>query len=181
VLDRIKQGAAKQYSMREAECHSAIAKCSLKYLIEIQQPLSEGVLEESALARYSAEFWSRHLPKTGVEIERVSQLVMRLMDFNEPAYFTWIQLHDPDRPWGRPNLKKSADDIATPLYYAAQLGLIVITKLQLDKDADVNAQGGSYGNALQAASYGGHKQVVKMLLDAGAHQPQEDHFVSRPV
>ncbi|KAF2729999.1 hypothetical protein EJ04DRAFT_446072 [Polyplosphaeria fusca] len=38
----------------------------------------------------------------------------------------------------------------------------------LDKGADVNAQGGRYGNALQAASYGGHEAVVKMLLDAGA-------------
>jgi hypothetical protein len=39
----------------------------------------------------------------------------------------------------------------------------------LDKDAEVNAQGGRYGNALQAASWGGHEQVVTMLLNAGAH------------
>jgi hypothetical protein len=39
----------------------------------------------------------------------------------------------------------------------------------LDKDADVNAQGGEYGNALQAASQGGHEQVVKMLLDKDAN------------
>jgi ankyrin repeat protein len=168
VSDRIKQGAAKQYSMQEAKCHSAIAKGSLKYLAQIQQPLSMEVLEESALARYSAEFWSSHLQKTRDEIERVSQLAMSLMDFGEPAYLTWIQLHDPDRPWGEPNLEKSADDIATPLYYAARLGLITITKLQLDKDADVNAQGGYCGNALQAASVGGHKQVVKMLLNKDA-------------
>jgi hypothetical protein len=51
----------------------------------------------------------------------------------------------------------------------------------LDKDADVNAQGGYYGNALQAASVEDYKQVVKMLLDAGAHQPQEDRLVLRPV
>ncbi|KAI1595117.1 Arp Ankyrin repeat [Pyrenophora tritici-repentis] len=38
----------------------------------------------------------------------------------------------------------------------------------LDAGADVNAQGGHYGNALQAASTEGHEQVVKMLLDAGA-------------
>ncbi|KAI1584776.1 ankyrin repeat domain containing protein [Pyrenophora tritici-repentis] len=38
----------------------------------------------------------------------------------------------------------------------------------LDAGADVNAQGGDYGNALQAASAEGHEQVVKMLLDAGA-------------
>jgi ankyrin repeat protein len=38
----------------------------------------------------------------------------------------------------------------------------------IDAGADVNAQGGSYGNALQAASGEGHKKVVKMLIDAGA-------------
>jgi hypothetical protein len=47
------------------------------------------------------------------------------------------------------------------------------TKLLLDKDADVNAQGGEYGNAPQAASAGGHEQVVEILLTAGAHQHQE--------
>jgi ankyrin repeat protein len=50
----------------------------------------------------------------------------------------------------------------------------------LDKGAEVNAQGGHFGNALQAASARGYKQVVKMLLDAGAHQRQEDDPVSRP-
>jgi ankyrin repeat protein len=35
----------------------------------------------------------------------------------------------------------------------------------LDKGAEVNAQGGEYGNALQAASRRGHETVVQMLLD----------------
>ena len=38
----------------------------------------------------------------------------------------------------------------------------------LSKDANVNAQGREYGNALQAASAGGNKQVVEMLLSKGA-------------
>jgi ankyrin repeat protein len=50
----------------------------------------------------------------------------------------------------------------------------------LDKSAEVNTQGGDYGNALQAASAGGYKQIVKMLLDAGAHQHQDDNLASRP-
>jgi ankyrin repeat protein len=40
--------------------------------------------------------------------------------------------------------------------------------LLLDKGADVNAQGGYYGNALQAASAGGHKEMATLLLDKGA-------------
>jgi len=41
-------------------------------------------------------------------------------------------------------------------------------KLLLDGGADVNAQGGYYGNALQAASSNGKEAVVKLLLDTGA-------------
>ncbi len=38
----------------------------------------------------------------------------------------------------------------------------------MNAGANVNAQGGDYGNALQAASLGGHDKVVQMLIDAGA-------------
>ncbi|ORY00885.1 hypothetical protein BCR34DRAFT_546658 [Clohesyomyces aquaticus] len=62
------------------------------------------------------------------------------------------------------------------LYIAAENGHAETVNLLLDKGADllfnkganINAQGGHYGNALQAASYGGHEQVVKLLLDKGA-------------
>jgi ankyrin repeat protein len=43
-----------------------------------------------------------------------------------------------------------------------------VVKKLLDKGADVNAQGGHFGNALQAALCGGHEQVVKKLPDKGA-------------
>ncbi|CAN9376854.1 unnamed protein product [Alternaria alternata] len=98
----------------------------------------------------------------------------------KPAYLNWIRLHDPELPWREPDLNKSADSIPVPLYHAALLGLSIVTKLLLDQGAEVNAQGGYFGNALQAASWGGHEQVVKTLLDAGAHQHQEDNLLLRP-
>ncbi|KAI1580556.1 Ank-2 multi-domain protein [Pyrenophora tritici-repentis] len=168
VSDRIKQGSAKQYSMQEAECHNAIARGSLEYLIQFQQPLSRETLKASALARYSAEFWSSHLRKTGDKVEQASQLIMGLMAREEPAYLNWIRLHDPDRTWEGRNLGKKLDCIPMPLYYVALLGFSTVTRLLLDKGAEVNAQGGGYGNALQAASAGGYEQVVKTLLNAGA-------------
>ncbi|PPQ87732.1 hypothetical protein CVT26_010270 [Gymnopilus dilepis] len=54
------------------------------------------------------------------------------------------------------------------LIAASSRGHEAIVKLLLDKEADVNAQGGIYGNALQAASYRGHEGIVKLLLDKGA-------------
>jgi ankyrin repeat protein len=43
-----------------------------------------------------------------------------------------------------------------------------VVRLLLDNGADVNARGGIYGNALNAASYNGHEQVEKLLIDKGA-------------
>jgi ankyrin repeat protein len=39
----------------------------------------------------------------------------------------------------------------------------------LDKGADVNAQGGHYGNALQEAASEGHDNIVQVLHDKGAN------------
>ena len=38
----------------------------------------------------------------------------------------------------------------------------------LNMDAAINAQGGRYGNTLQAASYQCRKKVVELLLNKGA-------------
>jgi ankyrin repeat protein len=43
-----------------------------------------------------------------------------------------------------------------------------VVGLLLDKGANANAQGGHYGNALQAASYRGDAEVIGLLLDKGA-------------
>ncbi|KAF2679335.1 hypothetical protein K458DRAFT_347022, partial [Lentithecium fluviatile CBS 122367] len=40
--------------------------------------------------------------------------------------------------------------------------------LLVEKGADVNAQGGQYGNALQAASAKGHEPIAKLLVEKGA-------------
>ena len=54
------------------------------------------------------------------------------------------------------------------LYLASQYGSVESAQLLLKKGADVNAQGGLYGNALQAASEGDHAEIVQLLLDKGA-------------
>jgi len=51
---------------------------------------------------------------------------------------------------------------------AAEGGYVAIVELLLAQGADINAQGGPYGNALQLASYWGHIATVELLLAQGA-------------
>lgn len=181
VSNRIKQGPAKRYKMHEAECHGVMIDSCLKYLLQLQRPLSEEAIQTSALARYAAEFWSSHLGQTGEDMERLSQPAMGLMSTENPAYLTWIQLYDPDSPWMQPDLSRCLESVTAPLYYAALLGLDVITKLLLDQGAEVNTRSGRYGNALHAASLKGHKQIVRTLLTAGADTDAQSGDYGSPL
>ncbi|KAJ5660885.1 uncharacterized protein N7484_000257 [Penicillium longicatenatum] len=60
----------------------------------------------------------------------------------------------------------SADDTGTnSLIWASQNGHDQVVQMLLEHGADVNAQGGIYGNALYVVSSGGHDQIVQMLLE----------------
>ena len=56
----------------------------------------------------------------------------------------------------------------TMLLWASAGGHEKVAELLLDQGADAKAQGGEYGNALQAASYRGHEKVAELLLNRGA-------------
>jgi hypothetical protein len=57
---------------------------------------------------------------------------------------------------------------ATSLQITARLGLFVFVEDILDGEADINAQGGYYGNALQAAASWGNEAVVRLLVASEA-------------
>jgi ankyrin repeat protein len=171
VSDRIKQGPANQYHMQEGESHEAIMKGCIGYLNQFQGPISTAQFDISALAMYSAEFWISHFGKAGDEKENICRLALSVFSKDNPVYHSWLRLSDPelaDYVEG-PELERELNDMATPLYYAARLGLSKITQLLLDQGADIDVHGGLRENALLAALTEGHTTVAKLLINAGAN------------
>ncbi|KAJ5159295.1 uncharacterized protein N7500_008946 [Penicillium coprophilum] len=65
---------------------------------------------------------------------------------------------------------------------AASLGSYEsVVEILLEAGADVNAQGGGYGNALQAAVYNGSPETVQILLRAGADVNAQGGYYSNAL
>jgi hypothetical protein len=66
------------------------------------------------------------------------------------------------------DVNKSDERRLRPVHCAASRRSLSIFQLLLVKGAEVPAQGGYFGNALQAASLNGHEKIVELLFSNGA-------------
>jgi ankyrin repeat protein len=163
----IPQGMKWQHSIATQDAHRMLAECCVRFL-------NFSNLDETnkrtnftacdALLDYSAQFWPMHFQELCFSSNRdttISDLALAVSDPKSRGFSQWSKIHWKDKPSEDPQT-----DIQ--LVVASLFGHDTVVQLLLDKGADVNAQGGNYGNALQAASARGHEQVVKTLLDKGA-------------
>ncbi|PVH67502.1 ankyrin, partial [Cadophora sp. DSE1049] len=165
ISDHIRNGLAFQYDIQTGG-EEEIAQSCLTYLLHFQRDvLTKGNLNTFPLALYAAEHWCRHF-RAIKDSDQASKLTMQL--FQGDAFQNWIRFYDPDFPGQRTYMKRTAS-IASPLYYASREGLFGPVSLLLENGADVNAQGGRYGNALQAASTEGHETITVLLIEEGAN------------
>jgi hypothetical protein len=158
--------SVKEYLLGEDQFNITIASISitrtcLTYLTDINSNY-EVIKQDFPMASYAAEVWTRYAALAQASEDTVRATVMFLEE--EATFQRWARLYQPDRPW--------SDDPGPPqgsrLYYACLVGLVAPARDLIGKGADVNAQGGEFGNALQAASSKGHQEIVKLLLDKGA-------------
>lgn len=167
--ERIHHGPAAQYSMQKSTCNALIAERCIRYLLQFDKAgsLTPKRLQESKLIRYSAEFWMWHAQMATPTTERLNKLAIEFYSRSE-AYQNWFRVYNPDEPLSDPDIHRNLNTIPAPLYYASKNRLAEITTLLLNNGADVNEQGGCYGNALQVASLEGHDKIVDLLLSRGA-------------
>ncbi|SCO78499.1 uncharacterized protein FRV6_02712 [Fusarium oxysporum] len=114
------------------------------------------------MARYAAEYWTEYAVSAETSEEIVQITVSFLRD--ETIFQRWCRLYQADRWWD----DEPGPPRAPRLYYACLAGLAGAARDLTTEGADVNAEGGEYGNALQAASHEGNLEVMRLLLDNGA-------------
>ena len=169
VSERILQGDAKHYSIQEIDTHVAIQNDCLAYLLGFDgfDSLTSQSLAGFPLARYAARYWTQHARKAERDGNITPHFSVELFLTQGNGMINWICLCDPDEPWEGLNTGRILRGF--PLYYASTAGLHRSVQILLDKGANVNTQGGKYGNALQAASAGSEDRIVQILLDKGAN------------
>jgi len=110
--------------------------------------------------KYARDYWWQHLQRSPRACtERISQLSVSLItleDVRSYKLLLWCITHE------------AFETSMTPLYIASFISVPKLVLAVLPRTADVNARGGKYGNALQAASVMGHLEVVRILLEHGA-------------
>jgi hypothetical protein len=140
----------------ELTASATIAQVCLAYLLQFKQEAPpQGFQARFPLVQYSARYWMDHAAVAELKNKDLQDLIQDLYCSLEGPYRVCYSLHRPDRPWEDFEKIKQSGTPASPIYYAAVGGLQKTVEMLLDKGADVNAQGGHYGNALQTASFRG--------------------------
>ncbi|EWY85856.1 hypothetical protein FOYG_12955 [Fusarium oxysporum NRRL 32931] len=106
------------------------------------------------MAQYAAVFWMDFAVSAEASEEIVRSTVNFLRD--ETTFQLWCHLYQADRLW----YSRTRRPRAFGLYYAYLGGLVEAARILITKGADINAQGGTYGNALQAALSRGNLEAV---------------------
>ncbi|KAF7979993.1 hypothetical protein HWV62_40082 [Athelia sp. TMB] len=173
ISERIRDGAVSFFGINETLAHSMITQTCLAYLIQLGSLpyINESTLKSFPLAPYAAKSWMAHMRLGCPDNAQTKHLMHRLFSLEGNILNNWVRLEDADTDWfdpDRSNHAKASTDIAPPLYYASSVGVEGVVQQLLKSGEDVDARGGRFGNALRAASYGGHLEVVKLLLEKGA-------------
>ncbi|KAF2186585.1 hypothetical protein K469DRAFT_141793 [Zopfia rhizophila CBS 207.26] len=121
------------------------------------------------LLAYSANYWVTHIREARTVCPGWVSKTATLCDIGRGSSSFWFRVYSMSNRLPYANrLSKPPVKKQSKLYWSAVLGLKNETRFLLNTGANPNTQGGYYGNALQAAAYGGHEDIVKHLISSGA-------------
>ena len=161
--DRLQTSAfrnVRHYHIPLDVAHTTLARLCFTMLLPPEEKVDEKRVKALPLAPYSARHWVDHVKFENVA-PQFEDSMKRLFDPKKPHFKAWTQIYNIDDGGGSRQ--------ATPLYYAVLCGFTSLAKRLVVADAgDVNARCGHHRTPLHAASYRGHLDTVRFLLDQGA-------------
>ena len=176
VSDRLRTsmiGSIRHYHIVLDAAHTILARACVAVLLQFDEKVDKQRLAAFPLAFYAAENWANHAKFGNVALQ-IGDAIEHLFDPSKPYLAAWAcWIYDIDEGQTR----HSIDDLleyrpqpaATALYYAALCGLSRVAKYLITRGEDVNALCGHHGAPLHAASYRGHLNTIRLLLDHGAY------------
>ncbi|KIK56733.1 hypothetical protein GYMLUDRAFT_777945 [Collybiopsis luxurians FD-317 M1] len=153
------------FDINEQLADDMIAQACIIYIMHVadRKEMKYG-FEELHLWDYACQYWLVHARciEEKQQASPLESLTKKILMDSSNSFLLWRRQYESNQTWG------NEWRIGTALYYAAENGLEKTVENILMEKRDVNAQGGRYGNALQAAVQKGNKAVVKLLVENGA-------------
>ena len=164
-----KVGNVCNYHIPLDAAHTILARACLTVLLQLDENVDRERLEKFPLAFYAAEHWVKHAKFEDVALW-IQDGMERLFNPTNPYLAAWNWIYDVESGYARRRLAKHPSrPKATALYYASLCGLSGLANYICTHGEDVNVESGNHGTPLRAASYSGHIDVVRVLLDHGAN------------
>jgi hypothetical protein len=151
------------------DAHTALAECCVRFLSFFANGNSltkdQGLdVEYDAFLEYSAMIWNLYVREFKIcvnEDAAIAPITFKLSDPKAKVYRLWWEIYSMI-------YYLKGRDFCTSLRVACYSRHIAVAKRSLERDTDIDAQDGGYGNALYEALRRGYEQVVRLLLDKGA-------------
>jgi hypothetical protein len=168
-----------RFAIDERCAHEILGTKCLYFILYCQEFLEYSISKgyhptfRSPFFYYASESWIYHAKTVEYE-SKLSYLIISLFEPEQPLKGLFSRNYETledDQEYGA----------RTPLYYAAIWGLYWPCKTLIENGADVNMQGGLFGNPLQAASWVGRENIVQLLLHHGANVNMQGGFYRNPL
>ena len=167
------KGSMAHFHLAEDKANQHFAEKCLTYLsfdAFASGPCPDTSLLEERMASfpflsYAALEWALHARKLHAVEQSLSMATKKFfsnLGSGRENFLAWVQLLLPEQ-------RVRMISGTPPLYYAASFGLTTTVEYLIDNGADLEAHGGRFGaTPLGIASFRGHADVVKVLLERGA-------------
>ncbi|CUS08888.1 unnamed protein product, partial [Tuber aestivum] len=165
ISDRAAQGPGAYYYISKDKANLLMGHACLSRILRHSAPgtISGKRVERTSFLYHSARYWFVYTRSIEDPAPApLSDAVVKVLELDKE----WLDIYNPDKLYS-----PDPEPYPPAIYYSSLLNLVTACEFLVNRKADtvnVNAQGGAYGNALQAAAIRGNESLPRLLLEHGA-------------